>query len=243
MRFLFFCLLIFNFSFKTIAQSWIDVGVKAHFGLNQLYNANIWENNNAVNLLSYGHNFGGKIGYNFNIKYQVTLDFLFSKGSQVYDLSNESNIWERNYTFSYFSLPLLFRFNNESGNYFELGPQVNFISKANMEEFGVTQSVKSQFNPTNYGAVVGMGSYFLGNKNLYLLFGVRLHVGLSDMIGKDGGLNSVDHFPILQNEVNLTHAEYQKTTMFMLMLNTEINFDLGYLARSNCKRSAFMLFK
>lgn len=129
MRFLFFCLLLFNFSIKSTAQSWIDVGIKAHFGINQLYNANIWENRNAVNLLSYCNNFGTKIGYNFNMKHQVTLDFLVSKGSQIYDLKNETTLYERKYTFSYFSIPLLFRFNNEEGNYFELGPQINFITQ------------------------------------------------------------------------------------------------------------------
>lgn len=88
-----------------------------------------------------------------------------------------------------------------------------------------------------------MGSYFLGNKNLYLLFGVRLHLGLTDMISNDGGKNSINHFPIIQNEIEIKHSNYKQTFMYMLMLNTEINFDLGYLERSNCKRSAFMFFK
>lgn len=242
MRFLITITTCILFSFSSYAQSWIDVGIKGSYGLTQIYNKSVWDNRKVVNKLSYGHNFGGKVGYNFNRVYSLTTDFLFGSASQVYEFNTEGGSYEEKLVYNTFDLPLLLRVNSQSGNFFEVGPNVSWMYNHREIAQGTTNEVKDYFNGTNYGFIIGMGAYMLGSKNNYLTFGARLHVGLSDMISPEGGQNANAFYPVMNNEVDIEITEYSKTVPVYFTVNIEFNHDLGYLSRSKCKRTAFLFF-
>jgi hypothetical protein len=86
----------------------------------------------------------------------------------------------------------------------------------------------------------------MGSKNLYLVFGLRAHYGFQDILSKKGGKDSEVHFPI-EDELDTVNGEfkfdnYKKTSPISLLAYLEINYDLAYLVRSNCKRTALKLF-
>jgi hypothetical protein len=242
MRFLLTITTCLLFSISSNAQSWIDVGLKGSYGMTQVYNKSIWENRKVVNKLSYGHNYGGKAGWNFNRKYALTLDFLYGSASQVFEFNTEGGSYDEKLVYNQFDLPLLLRVNSQTGSFFEVGPNVAWMSRHRELANGSTEDLKQYFNSTNFGFIVGMGAYMLGSKNTYLTFGARLHIGLSDMISPDGGQNSNAFYPVMNEEVEIEITEYSKTVPVYFTLNLELNHDLGYLSRSKCKRTAFLFF-
>lgn len=245
MRFLGFPILFFVFSFSVKAGSWLDVGIKGSFGIHQLHNQNVWENRAIVHMISYGNNFGGKIGLNLDIHHQFTLDVLYGNASQNYEINDETGAYNKKLNFTELNFPLLYRFNSQQGFYYELGPQLNYYLGFKERVDALTTNVTNYFEKSSIGLVLGMGTYFAAINNMYLLLGGRFHLGLSEVLNAQGGKNSAQfYYPILNDEIILSSSNSSKTFPFMLSFNAELNFDLAHLAaKSNCKRSAFMLIK
>ena len=76
MRFLLFTVFSLYISLNSFAQGWVDTGIKGGYGSSALVNPNVWNNTTVEHLLSPAYTFGGKVGLNFNMNYQITLDFL-----------------------------------------------------------------------------------------------------------------------------------------------------------------------
>lgn len=247
MRFLTFLTLSFFISSNTYSQGWIDGGIKAGFGITQLVNKNIWDNSKVVNKLSSGNSFGGKLGLNFNLNYQITVDFIYTLANQEFEFqpSNlNTEAYSKNISYNSFDIPLLFRHNSNNGSFLEIGPQISFIKKVEQDLEGVSTNMKESFEKTNFGAVIGIGSFVMGSKNLYLVFGLRAHYGFQDILSKEGGKNSEVYLPVENEELgeNFKFDSYKKTSPISLLAYLEINYDLAYLVRSNCKRTALKFF-
>jgi hypothetical protein len=95
--------------------------------------------------------------------------------------------------------------------------------------------------------VIGVGSFMLGSDNLYLVFGIRAHYGFQDLLSKEGGKGSNTHFPVENGELNegvevFKFDKYKRTSPISLLAYLEVNYDLAYLVRSNCKRTALKFF-
>lgn len=250
MRFLTFLALSFFISLNTYSQGWIDGGIKAGIGVTQLVNQNIWDHPEVVNKISYGNSFGGKLGLNFNLNYQITVDFLYTRAKQEFEFQTNSQgvqTWYKNISYNTFDIPLLFRHNSDNGSFFEIGPQISFLRKIEQDSKGVTTNIENYFENTNFGAVIGVGSFMLGSDNLYLVFGLRAHYGFQDLLSEEGGKNSNLYFPVENGELDeggdsFTFDEYKKTSPISLLAYLEVNYDLAYLVRSNCKRTALKFF-
>ena len=107
--------------------------------------------------------------------------------------------------------------------------------------------MEESFANTNFGAVVGIGSFMMGSNNLYLVFGLRAHYGFQDMLSDKGGKGSNFYFPIedvkaITGVENIKFESYKKTSPISLLAYLEVNYDLAYLVRSNCKRTALKFF-
>ncbi len=250
MRILTFLALSFFISSNTYSQAWIDAGIKGGFGITQLINQNVWNNSEVVNKISYGNSIGGKIGLNFNLNYQITVDFLYTRSSQEFEFQPNSNTeesWSKNIYYNSFDIPLLFRHNSDNGSFLEIGPQISFIKKFEQDIEGETTNIGHYFNETNFGAVIGIGSFMLGSDNLYLCFGIRAHYGFQDLLSKDGGKGSDSYFPVENGELNegaetFKFDNYKRTSPISLLAYLEVNYDLAYIVSSHCKRTALKFF-
>lgn len=249
MRFLTFLAVSFLFSLNTYSQGWIDGGIKGGFGITQLVNKNIWDHSEVVNKITFGNSLGGKLGLNFNLNYQITVDFLYTRANQEFEFqpNGNSTTWSKNIKYSSFDIPLLFRHNSDNGSFLEIGPQISFIRSFEQDIDGVNTNIENSFEKTNFGAVVGVGSFMLGSKNLYLVFGIRAHYGFQDLLSNEGGRNSTKYFPVNNGELDsdtetFEFDNYKPTNPLSFMAYLEINYDLAYLARSHCKRTALKFF-
>ena len=260
MRFLLFTVFSLYISLNSFAQGWVDTGIKGGYGSSALVNPNVWNNTTVEHLLSPAYTFGGKVGLNFNMNYQITLDFLHKGSSQRYLFQPELNTvtngdvrtkWNKTVRYSSFDLPLLFRHNSDNGSFFEIGPQFSFMGKINettdASGSSVESDVKDNFNSTNFGAVVGFGSFLLGSQNTYLVLGFRVHYGLQDLISDKGGKDQTVYYPINNQELDsyepgFQFEDYKATNPLSAVVYLEINYDLAYLTRSECKRTALRFF-
>lgn len=249
MRFLTFIVLSLAISLNTYSQAWVDSGIKFGLGITQLINQNVWDNSKVVNKISFGNSIGGKLGLNFNLNYQITVDFLYTRASQEFEFqpSSQASTWSKFVNYNTFDIPLLFRHNSDNGSFFEIGPQISFVRNFEQTVEGNTTNIENKFEKTNFGAVIGVGSFMLGSKNLYLVFGVRAHYGFQDLLSTEGGKNSNKYFPIANGELDddgntFEFENYKKTSPISAIAYLEINYDLAYLVSSHCKRTALKFF-
>jgi hypothetical protein len=233
-----------------LSQAWIDCGIKGGYGVTSLVNGNVWNEPKIDPLISTGYAFGGKLGLNFNLNYQITVDFLGKSSNQRYlfEPSETTKAREKNIRYNTFDIPLLFRHNSDNGSFLEIGPQVSFLTSISETIDNIDNiDKKSFFESTNLGAVLGFGSFIFGGDNAYLVFGLRLHYGFQDILSNEGGRGSKKYYPINNGEMEdyesgFEFNKYQPTNPISGLAYLEFNYDLAYLVTSSCKRSVIRFF-
>ncbi|MFN3916267.1 MAG: hypothetical protein ACK4K0_00880 [Flavobacteriales bacterium] len=229
--------------FSSQAQSWFDLGIKAAWGPNFIYNQTVLDDINYNNVLDYGYSFGGKLGYNFNETHQVTVDIMSSyfNASFVHNKpsfnGNGDAQFDSRIRLNTLDMMLLYRSNN-NGGYFEIGPKYIMLQKATFSDnyYDLKDAdIKSRMNGGLFGLVVGFGGYFMGTENFGITLGGRFSYAISDLVNNTG---QNEYFPTFNPE-----REYKGNHPFTAMLVMEFNYDLGYLAGPKCgKRKKLILF-
>ena len=89
----------------------------------------------------------------------------------------------------------------------------------------------------------------LGSNNTYLVFGIRVHYAFQDLLTTEGGKGEETAlpYPINNGEMDyqaepISFDEYKPLNAISAIAYLEINYDLAYLVRSNCKRTAIKFF-
>jgi hypothetical protein len=239
-------LLIFKSSH---AQKWIDIGAKGMFNSTWILNSNINNDKYAAYDMSFGYGGGGKIGFNFNERNEVTLDILYSTINQKYHSDGVLNKWSRELNLAYLDLPLLYKSNKE-GTYIEIGPQFSFLMSAK-EKFGFENKdalLDYERNPAdqyyekkNIAAVFGFGSYLFGSENMYVVLGMRVTYGFLDIVSDEGGKGK-EYSPITTPDNSNKTSSYRGTNNLTGGFLLEINYDLGYLVSSKCGKRRVIFF-
>jgi hypothetical protein len=210
---------------------WFDWGIKLQGGGRGFYNKAV-EDAPKINHelgLSTGQGIGLKLGVNW--QYQgLSLEGFYNRGKQSLE-----NLDASNYSYDWTSIDIypLYR-NAQNLGYFELGPKVSFLGKANRVNSSVSDDVTSSFNKLNYGAVMGFGANIMGNEEAFSgILGLRFEYGLNDFI-KTGDLT---------HPINTVSSTRSKTIPFFAGLVFEFNFGIGYFGRAQCgARSKFIMF-
>lgn len=238
--FLFF---VVNLSF---AQSWLDIGLKGGYGYGILNNSNIWDDPGYNHRLNGAVFFGGKIGFNFNEKHEITVDFIYGDFKQGfrYDvdlpkLDSNSTITpteEHNseITFTTMDIILMYR-HNKDGKYVEIGPRMSLISNGNRtDDYNTDPFNQNYFNSSIFGMTVGFGAYMVGSENFGITAGARLGFGFSDLISTEG---RTVNMPTLE-----VYDAYKGTFPVTLQLVFEANLDFAYMSKAQCGRRKLLTF-
>ena len=237
---------LFIISQSVYTQSWLEVGLKGGYGLDFLVNKNISNDKTHTVKFSYGYMYGGKLGWNFSESHAVTIDILYSGFSQSYEyyttnlVDSTKNFYKKSFNFNSLDFLLMYR-HVKNASYFEIGPQFSTVKKGSATDNApgskFVGDISNNLAKTYYAAAIGAGGMLVGTENFRVILGMRVLYALDDIIGPTGQTNN---FP-----TNNKYGTYQKSNPLSAMMVLEMNYDLGFLAQSNCKKkkTSFLFFK
>lgn len=239
------CILIIGISHFSFAQSWVDIGLKGGYGLDFVINKNITEDETHTPKFSFGYMYGGKIGWNFNEDHAITIDVLYSGFGSTYEYfvnnaDSSKSFYNKDYLMNSLDFLLMYR-HVKNSSYVEIGPQYSLVQKGVGKDSNPASTmngdIKNNFVSTYFSGVIGAGALLGGTENFRVTLGFRVLYTFNDIISKVG--KSAD-FP-----TGNLYSTYQKSNPLSAMLVMELNYDLGFMASSNCKKrkTSFLLFK
>jgi hypothetical protein len=214
---------------------WFDAGLKVQTGAGGFYNKaieNVQGHNHALGL-STGFGYGAKLGVNWEYN-GLSLEGFYNKSRQDIEvISSASPKQLYGYESKAIDVYALYR-NAKNLGYFEFGPKASLLSK--MEKIsGTTRTdVKSSFNPTNFGGVLGFGANILGNDGAFSgILGLRFEYGFTDIVKSSENAHPV----------NLGNVARTSTNPYFAGLVFELNWGIGYFGVAQCgARSKFIMF-
>jgi hypothetical protein len=182
-------------TFGAQAQGEIRIGLKGAFNYTALFNNNVSDQGYE---LDYAPTTGGSFGASFNYRladnYSIDANILISGHNEKYDLNFGTEAKPSPATvedkLKYIDIPVLFKLGNGHGAYFEVGPQLSFLSSAketatrsditsNVYNYA-NKDVKNDFNGFGLSGVLGFGADIELNDQLGLTAGLRLGYMLTD---------------------------------------------------------------
>lgn len=219
---------------NTYSQVFFDGGLKGMFGTTWLINENIFKDPDYQHQISLGNFVGGKLGLNFNESVQVVGEVLYSTFKQSFSIDNYG---DKTIKINSIDIPLMIRHNKASGSYFEIGPQLSLLKK--VDETGLNQDndASSYFDDKYLSAVLSFGGYMMGWDNFGISVGFRLVFSLVDIVS--GGVADPDTY----KDKVASYDSYKPTYPLTAGIVIELNYDLGYMAKSPCGgRRRFIMF-
>ncbi|MEO5945829.1 MAG: porin family protein [Chitinophagaceae bacterium] len=127
----------------------------------------------------FGLHVGGLVNIPVSAKFKVQPEVVFSiQGAK------EDNGGPGNLNLNYVNIPIMAQVYATEGLYFELGPQIGFLLKADSkdETTGVSVSVKDQLKSTDFGVGLGAGYTMASGFG----FNARYNLGLSNIVEAAG---------------------------------------------------------
>jgi hypothetical protein len=180
-------------TFGAQAQGEISIGLKGAFNYTGLFNNNVSDQGYE---LDYAPTTGGSFGASFNYRladnYSLDVNLLISGHNEKYDLNfgteakpSMASVEDK---LKYIDIPVLFKLGNGHGAYFEVGPQLSFLSSAKetftYNEFPTLnysdKNFKDDFKGFGLSGVIGFGGDFELNDQLGLTAGLRLGYMFTD---------------------------------------------------------------
>ncbi|MFN6091059.1 MAG: porin family protein [Bacteroidota bacterium] len=180
-------------TFGAQAQGEMRIGLKGAFNYTALFNNNVSDQGYE---LDYAPTTGGSFGASFNYRladnYSLDVNLLISGHNEKYDLKFGPEASALPATvetkLKYIDIPVLFKLGNGHGAYFEVGPQLSFLSSAK-ETFDypsatslnyTDKNFKNDFSGFGLSGVLGFGADFELNDQLGLTAGLRLGYMFTD---------------------------------------------------------------
>ncbi|UKN01464.1 PorT family protein [Paracrocinitomix mangrovi] len=228
------------------AQLWFDVGAKAGIGAGFPMNKTLNDDSRLNIGVGMNYFFGGKVGINFGEYVGLTCDVDYGKynfGFNQSEIPGFTSTESYKYKFGYNALGVMpmFRFTKEM-SYLEIGPQFLFASNQYIEDeagSGVSPTAEELIDSRMTGVTFGFGAHMIGNEIISLMMGLRFNYVFS---GITSDTYEATNYPF-SNYYDITSAN--KTSPINAQIVLEVNYSLGYIARSttSCgKRAAFLTF-
>ena len=111
-------------------------------------------------------------------------------------------------------------------NYFELGPKFSLINSVRNNGVNTTEYYNDQYT----SAVLGFGWYVFGKETFTATAGVRIEYALNDMVSTDGRALGYPVNPV----ITTAFQPYKMTNPVVAQIVFEINWGLGYFAKTAC---------
>lgn len=178
-------LAVFAIGNSAFAQQEVKFGPKA--GVNF---ANLSGQDDS-NMLT-GFHVGAVVEIKFNEKFSVQPEVLYSAQGSKYEISNSIGSYKATQKLDYINVPIMAKYYVAEGFSVEAGPQVGFLTKAELTQEGnvagivngeSTRDNKDTYNSVDFGVNFGL-AYDLPAG---LFFNARYNLGLSDVVKDNNG--------------------------------------------------------
>ncbi len=198
----------FTSSFYFAHSQSLDIGVRGALGYTDLINSNISSGAEENSRFVLSYNFGFHSAFNFKNGSGLELDILYGTLKQGYSgsFSEAGNLpgvginyqAGESYTgetvLTIIEIPFLYRYEGQSGLYFEAGIGYDMILSATYSatysspSFSVSYNTKSVYPAGNFPVIGGVGwdIDISGTNDFYLNLGIRFAYGVLDLGGVDG---------------------------------------------------------
>ncbi len=241
----FFIFSILQFPLFAQKGSWLELGLTGTGGANIITNKNSWNDQKTITSnVSLCYGYGLKLALNINQYHEILVNAEMAKKTEKYDITLNANQFHKTLLIDAIDVAPLYRFHSAEGAYLELGPQFSFINKVNEQRDGNTKDITDKFTENYVSGVFGFGSNFIQANAVTVTMGFRFNYSFTDLLSPNGRNSSNVSYPINDLGIAKTYSDYAPTKVYAAMLHLELNFDLGYFVRSNCKRQrvSFLTF-
>jgi len=219
-------------------NTWFDIGLNFAYGPTFQLNKNIGDSRSYEHQFTMGKSYGAKIGVNFGQFSGLHVVYNLAEGKQDYELIDVLQQDQTlNYTWNTHDIMLLYRYSGY-GAYVEFGPKYSIIRDVTQTIGGAgTTDVTVGF--TDYtSAVLGFGSYIAGSDVVTLNLGIRLAYSFTDMISEEGMALRLPETTLVEG-----FSQYESTNPISAMLNVELSYAFGRIAKRSCQdRKKLILF-
>ncbi len=191
-------LLSFSFltflTFNSLAQKGFHAGIEGSYNTVWIINQNSYGRPEYDYVLDMGGAFKLDVGYNFTNHIGVQTGFTSFKGGQKYEDSHGTGVL-REVKMSYSGVPILFKLIGGESKvkfYFLIGPQLSFLSKAELTGNYIAADPttltngKVRFEKSNSGLNFGLGADVSVTDFLYINAGMSFLYGFSDINAASG---------------------------------------------------------
>ncbi|MBI2968534.1 MAG: hypothetical protein HYY40_12090 [Bacteroidetes bacterium] len=223
-------------------QQFFDGGIKNNIGTTVLVNENVLSDVDKYKTrISLANATGLKLGFNFNESVQIVGEGYYGFFRQKFTIEdNGETKWDKEISCMQIQVPILFRYNKDNGSYLEFGPQYTINNRIRETNSAQAEIDASTYYDKNYwAAIFSFGSYLMGWDNFGIASGIRLTYSFNDFISGQGGTANPDIFSYKA----ANYKPYKFTTPLSIGFVLELNYDLGFMAKSPCTgRRSFLFF-
>ncbi len=216
---------------------WLDAGLKVQTGMSMLYNGAIGDDDNFDYTFANSTKIGGKLGINWNYT-GVSLDVMVGSLNGRFQNTGPGDLPDTEVRVNSVDIYLLFRDARRKG-YFEVGPKVSFMGDVKTGPKGGDSVIVDPdlYENTPLGAVIGFGTYVLGNDGRFSgILGLRFEYGFTDIVSS-AGTEAGNRQPV--NYV----GDVASTNPLFAGIVFELNWGIGGVGQARCgEKSKFIWF-
>lgn len=132
-----------------------------------------------------GFHIGGIVEYGFSEKFALQAELVYSTQGAKSEFTILDQTLETDYNLNYINLPILAKYYVAEGFSLEAGPQLGFLTTAEIDSDGGTQDIKDETSSIDFGLGLG-ASYKL---DMGVAFSARYNFGLSNIIDAEDSDN------------------------------------------------------
>ncbi|MFY0254460.1 porin family protein [Chitinophaga sp. 30R24] len=160
----------------TVQAQNVKFGVKGGLNISKLTSYN-----NSKVLA--GFNAGGLVNFSINEDWSIQPELLYStQGTQLKDsYFNGLAVFSTTLKYDYINIPVMVQYNIVPAFYLEAGPQVGFLTNAQLKTGKATTDIKDGRQTADFGINFGFGYKF----DMGLGFGARYNFGLTNVNESD----------------------------------------------------------
>lgn len=155
-----------------VSYSQVSFGLKAGGNLYNFYGDDAGNSESKI-----GYNMGGMVAIAFSKSFSIQPEFVYSLLNTKRSIGSIDAVT----SLSYFDIPLMFQYNHPKGFYAEAGPQLGFLTSAEVKFKGETENYKDAYKSTNFSVGIGLGYRF----SYGIALGARYCQGLSKLPESD----------------------------------------------------------